>query len=268
MAATWAAWSTSSPSRERTSTTARDSSSSATTIIDATNFFSATPDTLHQNQFGGTFGGPIKRNKMFAFAAYQRWKADQSQSNTQATVPTAQNLAGNWSVTDGTPGVSGSNACNSTHAPIQLVDPLTGTKLTGNKYATAPTYNAPALALEKYLPAINSALDPNNCGFVFYAIPYKLTDNQFVTRVITPSAPNTISTAGTSSMATSSRRTSRRPTSSSPPNPAILSACRHSHWATPTHQPQARERSAHLHPSPRKQSRLRRQRHQRRHIGR
>ena len=49
--------------------------------IDATNFFSATPDTLHQNQFGGTFGGPIKRNKMFAFAAYQRTKADQSQSS-------------------------------------------------------------------------------------------------------------------------------------------------------------------------------------------
>ncbi|MGO9319148.1 MAG: carboxypeptidase regulatory-like domain-containing protein [Terracidiphilus sp.] len=151
--------------------------------IDATNFFSSTPDTLHQNQFGGTFGGPIKRNKMFAFAAYQRWKADQSQSSTQATVPTAQNLAGNWSTTDGTPGVSGSNACNSTHAPITLFDPLTGTKLTGNQYATAPTYNAQALALQKYLPPINSALDPNNCGFVFYAIPYALTSNQFTTRV-------------------------------------------------------------------------------------
>jgi hypothetical protein len=151
--------------------------------IDATNFFSSTPDTLHQNQFGGTFGGPIKRNKMFAFAAYQRWKADQSQSSTQATVPTAQNLAGNWSITDGTPGVSGSNACNSTHAPIPLVDPLTGTALTGNQYATTPTYNAPALALQKYLPPINSALDPNNCGFVFYAIPYAITSNQFTTRV-------------------------------------------------------------------------------------
>jgi hypothetical protein len=151
--------------------------------IDATNFFSSTPDTLHQNQFGGTFGGPIKRNKMFAFAAYQRWDAKQSQSNVQVTVPTAQNLAGNWSTTDGTPGVTGSNACNSTHAPIQLLDPLTGTKLTGNQYATAPAYNAPALALQKYLPPINSALDPNNCGFVFYAIPYAITSNQFTTRV-------------------------------------------------------------------------------------
>jgi hypothetical protein len=151
--------------------------------LDATNFFSATPDTLHQNQYGGTFGGPIIRNKLFAFAAYQRTKADQSQANTQATVPTAQNLTGNWSATDGIPGVAGSNACNSTHAPIQLVDPINGTKLTGNQYATAPTYNPSALALQAYLPAINPALDPNNCGFVFYAIPYLLTDNQFVTRV-------------------------------------------------------------------------------------
>jgi hypothetical protein len=151
--------------------------------LDATNFFSATPDTLHQNQYGGTFGGPIIRNKLFAFAAYQRTKADQSQSNAQATVPTAQNLTGNWSATDGIPGVAGSNACNSTHAPIQLVDPINGTKLTGNQYAAAPTYNPSALALQAYLPAINPALDPNNCGFVFYAIPYLLTDNEFVTRV-------------------------------------------------------------------------------------
>ena len=151
--------------------------------IDATNFFSSTPDSLHQNQFGGTFGGPIKRNKMFAFAAYQRTKADQSQSSTQATVPTTQNLAGNWSITDGVPGETGSNPCNSTHAPIPLVDPLTGAALAGNQYPSTPTYSAPALALDGYLPQPQAATDPNNCGFVFYAIPYLLTDNQFVTRV-------------------------------------------------------------------------------------
>ncbi|HEY1648675.1 MAG TPA: carboxypeptidase regulatory-like domain-containing protein [Terracidiphilus sp.] len=151
--------------------------------LDATNFYSSTPDTLHQDQFGGTFGGPIKRDKMFAFAAYQRTRAKQAQSSTQATVPTAANLAGDWSATDGVPGVTNSNACNSSHAAIPLVDPLTGTPLAGNKYATPPTYNSSALALQKYLPAINPALDPNNCGFVFYAIPYALFDNQFVTRV-------------------------------------------------------------------------------------
>ena len=151
--------------------------------IDATNFFSSTPDTLHQNQYGGVFGGPIKRNKLFAFAAYQRTQAKQSQSTTQATVPTAANLKGDFSATDGVPGVTGSNPCNSTHAPITLVDPLTGAALPGNKYATQPTYAAPSLALDSYLPTPTAALDPNNCGFVFYAIPYQLTDNQFVTRV-------------------------------------------------------------------------------------
>lgn len=150
--------------------------------IDATNFFSVSKDTLHQNQFGGTFGGPIKRNKMFAFAAYQRWKADQSQSATSATVPTAANLTGDWSATDGNP-LTGTNLCNSTGKPIPLVDPLTGTALVGNKYPSKPTYSAPALALQAYLPVPNSTVDPNNCGFVRYAIPYLLTDNQFDTRV-------------------------------------------------------------------------------------
>ena len=148
--------------------------------IDATNFFSSSTDTLHQDQFGGTFGGPIKRNKMFAFAAYQRWVAKQTQASTQATVPTAANLAGDWSNTDPPPGTS-TNQCNT--KLVQLVDPLTGATLTGNKYATTPTYNAQALALQKYLPAINPAYDVNNCGNVSYAIPYSVTSNQFTTRV-------------------------------------------------------------------------------------
>ena len=73
--------------------------------------------------------------------------------------------------------------------PFTLVDPLTGAALPGNKYATPPTYNAPALALQKYLPAINSALDPNNCGFVSYAIPYQLPTTSSSPASTTPSTP-------------------------------------------------------------------------------
>jgi hypothetical protein len=162
--------------------------------IDATNFFSTcTPkapattcsakDTLHQNQYGGTFGGPIKRDRIFAFAAYQRTSAKQAQASTQAQVPTTANLNGDWSTSDGVPGVTGSNPCNSSHAPIQLKDPLTGATLTGNKYASTPGYNKQALNLQGYLPVPNSTGDPNNCGFVFYSISYAVSDNQFVTRV-------------------------------------------------------------------------------------
>jgi Carboxypeptidase regulatory-like domain len=161
--------------------------------IDATNFFAtckpvapattcAAKDTLHQNQYGGTFGGRILRDKLFAFAAYQRLQADQSTATTQATVPTAANLAGDFSVTDPAPGttITGTSCATKT---VQLVDPLTGAKLVGNKYPSKPTYNAQALALLKFLPAIDPTVDINNCGLVSYSIPFLQTDNQFVTRV-------------------------------------------------------------------------------------
>ena len=135
---------------------------------------------MHQNQFGGTFGGRIIRDKLFAFAAYQRQHTTQSQAATTATVPTAANLLGDFSVTDPAPGTA-TNACAT--KLVQLVDPFTGAKLTGNKYPTKPVYNAQALNLLKYLPAIDPANDPGNCGTVKYAIPSIQSDNQFVTRV-------------------------------------------------------------------------------------
>lgn len=156
--------------------------------LDATNFFSTSKDTLHQNQYGGTFGGPILKNKLFAFAAYQRTSASQSQAATKAIIPTAANLAGDFSVTDpvatadhpvGSKTPAGS--CNTVYT--QLVDPLTGVALPGNKYPSAPAYNAQALALQKYLPAIDPSYDTGNCGDVSYAIPSQTSDNQFVTRV-------------------------------------------------------------------------------------
>lgn len=152
-------------------------------FIDATNFFSTSKDTLHQNQFGGTFGGPILRDRLFAFAGYQRTVAKQSQASTQATVPTAANLAGDWSNTDPPPGAPLTPCITKASQEVQLFDPFSGAKLSGNKYPSQPTYNAQSLALEKYLPAIDPAFDIDNCGQVSYAIPSQTSDNQFVTRV-------------------------------------------------------------------------------------
>jgi hypothetical protein len=134
--------------------------------LDAVNFFSTcTPvapattcsakDTLHQNQYGGTFGGPIRRDKLFAFAGYQRADAKQSQNATKAQVPTAANLAGDWSVSDGA-------GCISNGKALTLVDPLTGAKLVGNKYPSQPAYNAQALALQKLFPKIDPNYDTGN----------------------------------------------------------------------------------------------------------
>ncbi|HEX4285797.1 MAG TPA: carboxypeptidase-like regulatory domain-containing protein, partial [Terracidiphilus sp.] len=141
-------------------------------FIDATNFYSTSKDTLHQNQYGGTFGGKILRDKLFAFAGYQRLRAAQTQASTEAFVPTAANLAGDFSVTDGP-------NCEASGKMVQLVDPITGAKLAGDKYAAPPAFSAQALALQKYLPAIDSAVDSQGCGLVSYSIPYLATDNEF-----------------------------------------------------------------------------------------
>jgi hypothetical protein len=37
------------------------------TSLNTRNFFSQKPTVFHQNQFGGTFGGPIKKDKAFFF---------------------------------------------------------------------------------------------------------------------------------------------------------------------------------------------------------
>lgn len=155
-------------------------------FIDATNFFSTSKDTLHQNQYGGTFGGPVRiprlfngKNKLFFFFAYQFEKSDSAASNSFAYVPTAANLAGDFSNTDPPPGA----AANNCGKPQQLFDPITGLLLPGNKYPSPPTWNAQALALEKYLPAINAAVDVYNCGEVSYAIPSEFFDKELDTRV-------------------------------------------------------------------------------------
>ncbi|MGB0041684.1 MAG: TonB-dependent receptor, partial [Terriglobales bacterium] len=58
------------------------------TNLDARNYFSPTRGTYDQNQFGGTFGGPIRRNKTFFFADYQGTRLTEGVDTGQIPVPT------------------------------------------------------------------------------------------------------------------------------------------------------------------------------------
>ena len=53
-------------------------------------------DGLNRNQYGGVFGGPIRRDKVFFFVGYQGTNTRQTPSDNIAFIPTAQMLAGDW----------------------------------------------------------------------------------------------------------------------------------------------------------------------------
>src|SRR6202522_511760 len=67
------------------------------TDLDARNFFSPTRGAFDQNQFGGTVGGPIRKNKVFFFADYQGTRSTQGIDTGEIPVPSLQERSGNLS---------------------------------------------------------------------------------------------------------------------------------------------------------------------------
>jgi hypothetical protein len=166
-------------------------------FIDASSFFSNTHDRLHQNEVGGTIGGPVwipklynGKNKLFFFAGFHYLSYHDVASNQTATVPTAAELAGDFRVENGDPinGVAPNVLCSTKPLKqLQLADPITGALVEnsagqGNVYNTF-TPNASSKALLAYLPPVvplASGLDA--CGGIQYAIPSEHYDKQFITR--------------------------------------------------------------------------------------
>jgi hypothetical protein len=65
------------------------------TNLDARNYFSPTRGAFDQNQFGGTVGGPIRKDKIFFFADYQGTRSTQGVDSGQISVPSTQDRTGN-----------------------------------------------------------------------------------------------------------------------------------------------------------------------------
>jgi hypothetical protein len=65
--------------------------------LTARNFFAPTTPFLVQNQFGGTVGGPIIRNKTFFFFGYQGTTIHNAVLNNSAIPPTAAERSGDFS---------------------------------------------------------------------------------------------------------------------------------------------------------------------------
>ena len=68
------------------------------TDFDAANYFAdGVRSPYHQNQFGGTFGGPVKRDKIFFFADYQGNRVIQGVTEVINGAPSAATESGNFS---------------------------------------------------------------------------------------------------------------------------------------------------------------------------
>ena len=78
--------------------------------LNARNFFAPARDTLKRNQFGGTAGGRIIKDKLFFFGGYQGTRNRSNPPVNTTYIPTSAMLTGDFSTIT-------SAACNSSEAP-------------------------------------------------------------------------------------------------------------------------------------------------------
>jgi hypothetical protein len=137
--------------------------------VNARNYFAKSHDTLKRNQFGGTAGSRIVRDKLFLFGGYQGTTNRSTPPQSISFVPTQSVLNGDFSTILG-------SACQSRGA-VTLIDPTTGAPFPNNQIPTA-RFNSQALALLHYVPVSS---DP--CGKVVYGIPTTGDEQQGIGRV-------------------------------------------------------------------------------------
>ena len=118
--------------------------------MDASNYFSTTgPDPLRQNQFGGTIGGPILKDKLFFFGSYQGTRQNTVNSGLTAQVPTQAELNGDFSAL--LPGT-----------PLTNPDPTSPYQFDSNNQISPAVFDPTALYLLKYIPLPNDPADGPN----------------------------------------------------------------------------------------------------------
>jgi Carboxypeptidase regulatory-like domain/TonB-dependent Receptor Plug Domain len=126
-------------------------------VLEARNFFAPNVTPLRWNEFGGTFGGPIKRDKLFFFFSYQR-NPTNTFSPTFYTFPTAPMRVGDFSAA-GLPtvydpaSVNGQNqrtAFPGNKVPVSQIDPVAA-----KIQAYLPMPSLPGLANNYYYASSN-----------------------------------------------------------------------------------------------------------------
>jgi hypothetical protein len=122
-------------------------------------------DGLQRNQYGGTIGGPIARDKLFFFGAYQGTNVHQVPADNIAFVPTDAMMRGDFTA-------FASAACNG-GTPVTLRAPFVGNRVDPALFSPA------ALKLVSLLPRP----DDQQCGELTYQQPADNKQGQAIGRV-------------------------------------------------------------------------------------
>jgi Carboxypeptidase regulatory-like domain len=133
-------------------------------LFNARNFFAPARDSLKRNQFGGTLGGPIAKNKIFLFLGYQGTIVRSDPPTAISYVPTAAVLAGDFTQIL-SPGCNGGKS-------ITLKAPFVGNRISPS------LFDPVAVKLVALFPV---STDP--CGKIQYGIPTPNVEHQGIGRV-------------------------------------------------------------------------------------
>jgi carboxypeptidase family protein len=132
--------------------------------LNARDFFALKNDGLKRNQFGGTIGGPIKKDKMFFFAGYQGTTIRQTPADSTVFVPTPDMLRGDFTAFT-------SPACNAGRQ-ITLKAPFV------NNTVNPALFSPAAVKIAARLP---KTADP--CGKSLFGNPVHENDHQIPVKV-------------------------------------------------------------------------------------
>jgi hypothetical protein len=115
--------------------------------FDATRFFATSTEPLKQNQFGATFGGPIRKDKTFFFGYYEGFRNRQGETQG-ATVPSLLERQGNFGQIC-INGFDSNGICKDQDSKGQTIHQLY------NLFVPVPPGNPPAAIPYNQLPSIN-----------------------------------------------------------------------------------------------------------------
>ena len=133
-------------------------------LFNARSYFSQTGSTLKRNQFGGTFGGPILKNKLFFFGGYQGTTTREDPAATRTFVPTKEMLAGDFTA-------AASPDCNAGRQ-ITLRAPFVNNRIDPSQFSKA------ALNVASKLPSAE-----DKCGQATFGNINHRNDGQIVSKI-------------------------------------------------------------------------------------